>query len=114
MGVSNTETDTIKQLTISNIPNNTSYTYPATYNFDIKGYIGDGVYDTVTLSFELTQNAIGETYNKPYIYKITVNNGEILPEAIPSAETKINIELIVKQKHNGKDELVTEFEELQY
>ena len=86
MSVSDTETDTIKQLTISNIPNNISYTDPTIYNFDVKGYIGDGAYDTVTLSFELTQNAKDATYSNPVIDSVTLqledstalDNGNIL------------------------------------
>lgn len=113
VSISDTDNDNVKKLTIT-VPDNSSYTEAKEYDFEIEGSIGEGVYDKKLVQFKLTQNAIGEIYDKPYIYEIIVNNGEILPEAIPSAETEINIELIVKQKHNGQDELVTEFEELQY
>lgn len=113
VSISDTDNDNVKKLTIT-VPDNSSYTEPKYYDFKIEGSIGEGADDKKSVQFKLTQNAIGEIYDKPYIYEIIVNNGEIPPEAIPSAETKINIKLIVKQEHNGQDELVTEFEELQY
>lgn len=98
------------------IPENQEYS-TKNYQFTIKVSMDpehENAQNTKTFTVNLTQNAKNDYYDKPYISEIIVNNREILPETIPSAETKINIELIIKQRHNGQDELVTEFEELKY
>lgn len=109
ISISDTDNDdNVKKLTIT-VPNNNSYTEAKEYNFEIEGSIGEGADDKKLVQFKLTQNAIGETWEEPYIDEIRVNNGNIPPNEIPSAQTNVTIEVIVKQKHNGQVETPNEF-----
>lgn len=102
------DTDNVKKLTIT-VPDNNSYTETKYYDFEIEGSIGEGADDKKLVQFKLTQNAIGETWEEPYIDEIRVNNGEIPSNEIPSKQTDVTIEVFVKQKHNGQVETPSAF-----
>lgn len=108
VSISGTDNDNVKKLTIT-VPDNGSYTEEKYYDFEIEGSIGEGADDKKSVQFKLTQNAIGDTWEEPYIHEIRVNNGEIPPNEIPSKQTDVTIEVIVKQKHNGQDETPSAF-----
>jgi hypothetical protein len=110
VSISDTDNDNVKKLTIT-VPDNGSYTEEKYYDFEIEGSIGEGADDKKLVQFKLTQNAKDDTYGELRISEVRVNDGEIPSDEIPSAKTKIKIELIVIQEHNGQDETVTEFDE---